>query len=145
MAKSYLLALLLIFTACKKENSQQATPMERTDFFSNDKDLHQKIQAALEKRSRNERLERIESVSYIDSRKKSFAFVFYRSNLGSSNIVVQKEYLGGNKIAVSTVKCDGAYCDCKVKTIISNNGDVSVDCSCTSCTMLTNTAIIPSN
>ena len=143
MKKLVVLAGIMILVACNKENNPQPPPMSRTDFFSNEKDLQQKIQTALDQHRPGEKLERIESISYIDSRNKSFAFVFYRSNKGSSNVVIQKQYLGRDQYAVNSVKCDGAGCDCKVKTIIGNNGDVTLDCSCSSCTMLVNTVAAP--
>lgn len=140
----FIVAGIMMLTACHKENNPQLPSILRTDFFKSDEEAQKKIQTVLDQHSPGEKLERIESVSYIDSKNKSYAFVFYRSNKGSSNVVLEQPYLNGQKLAMSSVKCDGEYCDCKVKTIISNNGDVTLDCSCSSCTMLiNNTAAVP--
>jgi hypothetical protein len=139
MRKLYFFFCLTILVSCAKISEKKSVAMERTDFFKDEKELYQTIQTALDTHSLGEKLQTIQSISYIDSRKKSFAFVFYTSDKGSSNIAIKKDYTGGGEEAlISTIKCDGAYCTCKVKTIIDDQGDVNVDCSCTSCTMLIN-------
>lgn len=80
--------------------------------------------------------EALESVSYIDSKTKSYAFVFYRSTKGVENIVIEQEYTGTVVSNIKTIKCAGEDCDCKVVTVISDEGDVTVDCTCHSCEMI---------
>jgi len=140
----FIVAGILVLTACQKENNPQLPAVSRTIFFKNDTEALQKIQMVLDQRSPGEKLERIESVSYIDSKNKSYAFVFYKSNKCTSNVILQQQYLNGQALALSSVTCSGTDCNCQVKTIISNSGDVTLDCSCSSCTMLVNTVAAPS-
>ncbi|MDP1764952.1 MAG: hypothetical protein Q8L07_13810 [Sediminibacterium sp.] len=143
MKTLFILAGMIILTACQKENNQRLPAVSRTIFFKNNADASRKIQTVLDQRSLGEKLERIESVSYIDSKDKSYAFVFYTSNKGSGNVILQQQYLNGQALALSSVTCSGTNCNCQVKTIISNSGSVTLDCSCSSCTMLINTVAGP--
>ncbi len=132
----FIVAVMIMLAACHKENNPPS--MSRTDFFNNELEAAQKVQSLLDRRSKGEKLERIENISYIDSKNKSYAFVFYQSNKGFSNIVLQQQYLNGQKSAMTSVTCAGSNCSCKVSTTISNAGDVTVGCSCSSCTMMVN-------
>lgn len=138
------MAGIMILTACQKENNPQLPAVSRAIFFRNDADASRKIQMVLDQRSPGEKLERIESISYIDSKNKSYAFVFYTSNKGTGRAILQQRYLNGQALTLSSVTCSGTDCNCQVKTIISNSGDVTLDCSCSSCTMLINTVAAPS-
>lgn len=140
----FIMAGIMILTACQKENNPQLPAVSRTIFFKNDADASRKIQMVLDQRSPGEKLERIESISYIDSKNKSYAFVFYTSNKGTGRVILQQRYLNGQALTLSSVTCSGTDCNCQVKTIISNSGDVTLDCSCSSCTMLINTVAAPS-
>lgn len=138
----YLLILLILVTACTKNNS--TSNPTRTDFFAHEKDAFQKVQQALLQHNKNEQLLQIENITYVDATQKTYAFVFYRSNMGSSNIVFQRSNNAAARTddGVTSIKCEGEDCDCKVKTIISREGDVTVDCTCKSCTMLINQNIL---
>lgn len=138
------MAGIMILTACQKENNPQLPAVSRTIFFKNDADASRKIQMVLNQRSPGEKLERIESISYIDSKNKSYAFIFYTSNKGTGKVILQQQYLNGQALTLSSVTCSGTDCNCQVKTIISNSGSVTLDCSCSSCTMLINTVAAPS-
>lgn len=140
----FIMAGIMILTACQKENNPQLPAVSRTIFFKNDADASRKIQMVLDQRSPGEKLERIESISYIDSKNKSYAFVFYTSNKGTGRVILQQRYLNGQALTLSSVTCSGTDCNCQVKTIISNSGSVTLDCSCSSCTMLINTVAAPS-
>lgn len=140
----FIMAGIMILTACQKENNPQLPAVSRAIFFRNDADASRKIQMVLDQRSPGEKLERIESISYIDSKNKSYAFVFYTSNKGTGRAILQQRYLNGQALTLSSVTCSGTDCNCQVKTIISNSGDVTLDCSCSSCTMLINTVAAPS-
>lgn len=140
----FIMAGIMILTACQKENNPQLPAVSRAIFFKNDADASRKIQMVLDQRSPGEKLERIESISYIDSKNKSYAFVFYTSNKGTGRAILQQRYLNGQALTLSSVTCSGTDCNCQVKTIISNSGDVTLDCSCSSCTMLINTVAAPS-
>ncbi len=140
----FIMAGIMILTACQKENNPQLPAVSRTIFFKNDADASRKIQMVLNQRSPGEKLERIESISYIDSKNKSYAFIFYTSNKGTGKVILQQQYLNGQALTLSSVTCSGTDCNCQVKTIISNSGSVTLDCSCSSCTMLINTVAAPS-
>lgn len=140
----FIMAGIMILTACQKENNPKLPAVSRTIFFKNDADASRKIQMVLDQRSLGEKLERIESISYIDSKNKSYAFIFYTSNKGTGRVILQQRYLNGQALTLSSVTCSGTDCNCQVKTIISNSGDVTLDCSCSSCTMLINTVAAPS-
>lgn len=139
----FIMAGIMILTACQKENNPQLPAVSRTIFFKNDADASRKIQMVLNQRSPGEQLERIESISYIDSKNKSYAFIFYTSNKGTGKVILQQQYLNGQALTLSSVTCSGTDCNCQVKTIISNSGSVTLDCSCSSCTMLINTVAAP--
>lgn len=125
--------------ACNKENIRNKAA-DRSDFFKNDRDALTKIQHYLNAYEKGEQVSKIVSVSYIDSKDKSYAFVFYTSNLGQGNLVIEREYGededDDTSIGGRSIKCEGEYCNCKVRSIIADNGTVTLDCSCTSCTML---------
>lgn len=140
----FIMAGIMTLTACQKENNPQLPAVSRTIFLKNDADASRKIQMVLDQRSPGEKLERIESISYIDSKNKSYAFVFYTSNKGTGRVILQQRYLNGQALTLSSVTCSGTDCNCQVKTIISNSGSVTLDCSCSSCTMLINTVAAPS-
>ncbi|MEK7198947.1 MAG: hypothetical protein AAB212_03375 [Bacteroidota bacterium] len=144
MKMLFIMAGIMILTACQKENNPQLPAVSRTIFFKNDADASRKIQMVLNQRSPGEKLERIESISYIDSKNKSYAFIFYTSNKGTGKVILQQQYLNGQALTLSSVTCSGTDCNCQVKTIISNSGSVTLDCSCSSCTMLINTVAAPS-
>jgi hypothetical protein len=137
--------LILVLASCQKNANTVSVLYDRPVFFENDREMMQTVQAALDQAALGEKLERVEHISYIDSKQKSYAFVFYQSNKGSNNVVIQKQYLPDNKVALSSVRCEGLDCNCQVKTIIDNNGGVSVDCSCSSCTMLVNSYTVTAN
>lgn len=132
------IAGMFFSAACTKENSNLSYGQQRTDFFTSVTDMRQQVQAVLSRYDRREQLEKIEAISYVDGRNKSYAFVFYQSNRGKRNLVFEHQYLGQKLTAVKSIKCEGENCDCKVLTVISDSGNVSVSCSCTSCTMLVN-------
>ncbi len=100
--------------------------------------MFQTIQAAIRGQHPDDQLLEINSISYIDSKDKSYALVFYRSNRKSGNLLLEQKYEKGIRVSSTATTCEGANCNCKVVTTISNEGDVKVNCSCTSCTMLIN-------
>jgi len=130
--------VILLLAGCSKDNSNQLPSATRKDFFTTGQDTLHAVQAIVNGYGRGEHLKKIESISYIDSKNKSYAFVFYSSDKGISNVVIEQQYIGGKKTASQSIKCDGASCDCKVLTVIGDDGSVSVNCSCTSCSMIIN-------
>ncbi len=138
MKKLFIICALTALTGCSKEKTTGLTNIPQRNFFKTDAEAFRQVQQQISKFAPGEKLQSIQSISYINSRNKSFAFIFYRSNKGASNVVIRKEYVNDQEIEMTSVKCDGEYCDCKVKTIIDNAGNITLDCSCSSCTMLIN-------
>lgn len=114
------------------------------EFFKSQADMSGQIQSFIAKRFPNEILKEISHVSYIDSRDKSYALVFFQSNKRSGNLLLEKKYQNGVLYAASGTSCEGVGCNCEVITTISNAGDVTVKCSCSSCTMLVTETAAPS-
>lgn len=130
--------MILIFSlagllACKKEQTQAP----RADFFKDEQDALKTVQNILDKRPGIEHINKVSSISYIDTRTKSVAFVFYESDKGLQNIVFQKDRTSLQTNNYSITKCEGEECACKVNAVISDNGDVTMSCSCKSCSMVT--------
>ena len=140
MKNILVIACILFLSACNKVNEQKMPLVQEHDFFKDKTDMQQMVQIALQKLSPGEKLEGVESVSYIDSKDKRYAFVFYRSNKRAGNVVLQKQYVNSQLVAASASTCEGADCACQVTTIISNSGTVTLGCSCKSCTLLTTTS-----
>ncbi len=128
--------VILLLSGCSKNNSTQLPSATRKDFFTTGEDTLHAVQAIVNGYGRGEHLKRINSISYIDSKNKSYAFIFYSSDRGTGNVVIEQHYAGGIKTNSQSIKCDGSGCDCKVLTIIDDDGNVSVDCSCKSCAMI---------
>lgn len=135
-----LLFLLLVLTAfaCQKQTTQNPNPQIRPDFFSGQDDVNRTVALALDKEGQGAKLQKIQSISYLDSGENSWAILAYQTDRGNSNLVIKKETVGDGSYKVSTIKCDGASCDCLVRVVIGNDGGVTVGCNCSSCTMLIN-------
>lgn len=138
----YLPVILILFIACTKKSPENKNI--RTDFFISESDAFNKVQLALQQHNPKEQLVHIDNITYVDASQKTYAFVFYHSNMGNSNIVFQRNNHTTARAdgGVTSIKCEGEDCDCKVKTVITREGDVNVDCSCKSCTMLINQSIL---
>lgn len=144
MKKFLLIAGLTLFVfACKKEDNKQIPISAKHEFFKSRADMTNQIQSFVTQRFPNETLAEISHVSYIDSRDKSYALVFFKSNKRSGNLLLERKYKNGVLLAASGTSCEGVGCNCQVVTTISNEGDVTVKCSCSSCTMLINETVTP--
>ncbi|MBH2005678.1 MAG: hypothetical protein I8H66_13415 [Sphingobacteriia bacterium] len=141
--KSILLFLCLITVvySCKKEQESFIPISTKHEFFKSRADMVSQIQSFVSQRFPNETLDEISHVSYINSRDKSYALVFFKSNKRSSNLLLEHKYKNGVLLAASGTSCEGVGCNCQVITTISNEGDVAVKCSCSSCTMLVNETV----
>lgn len=135
MKTIYIFTVMLLLASCSKEVVHNRAA-NRVDFFADDRDALCKVQRYAASFGRKELVNKILSVSYIDSERKSYAFVFYESDHGAGNMVIEQEYNGGMVLFSKSIKCEGESCSCKVKSIIGDNGDITLDCSCSSCTML---------
>lgn len=130
-----LLIILLAFSAaaCSKVSNDHS-------FFKDPNEITVLVKRTIQKLGLDGDFISIDRVSYLQSGKNSFAFVFYSSTKGSKSIVVKKETEtnlvdGGGSVTV----CQDGSCDCKVKAIINNDGTIDVGCSCSSCKMVTTT------
>lgn len=128
-----LLIILLAFSAaaCSKVSTDHS-------FFKDPNEITVLVKRAIQKLGLDGELVSIDRVSYLQSGKSSFAFVFYSSTKGSKSIVVKKE-VQTNLVGGSVTVCQDGTCDCKVKAIINNDGTIDVGCSCSSCKMVTTT------
>ena len=134
---------LLMFFACKKEDSSAIPTSANHVFFKNHSDMVQQIQSVISQRYPSDTLHEITNVSYIDSKDRSYALVFYKSSKRSGNLLLERKYNGDVLYAYSTGTCEGVGCTCQVITNISSAGDVKISCSCSSCTMLINQTALP--
>ena len=141
--------LLVFFTlalfSCRKSENPNIPVASSHVFFKDQRQMIQTIETVIHQRYPTEKLQEITHVSYIDSKDKSYALVFYRSSRKAGNLLLEKQYDKGVLVSSTSSTCEGADCNCKVVTTISNNGDVKVNCSCSSCTLLTdqNTVVNP--
>ena len=141
--KNLLLLTAIVFAlACTKTDQAKIPTSASHVFFRNETEMNNTVQTALEKLSPGEKMEAIKNVSYIDSKDKSYALVFYRSNKRAGNLLLERRYQNGVLFSATSITCEGASCACKVLTTISDAGSVTVNCSCSSCTMLTNNTVI---
>lgn len=134
--------VLALVLSCKKEGSSIPTSATHV-FFRNRSDMVQQIQSVIAQRYPGEALGEITHVSYIDSRDKSYALVFYKSNKRSGNLLLERTYHKAVLYSASSGTCEGVGCNCQVITTISSSGDVKISCSCSSCTMLVTRTALP--
>ncbi len=139
MQKLFLFACLVWLSSCAKTGNDYSNSLpSKRPFFKNGDEAFDLVKSQVRRFHIDENLKSIDSISYMFSANKSYAFVFYTSNKGSSNMVIQKSYVQNVAQNVTTTKCSGTSCSCQVMAIISNTGNVDVSCSCPSCTMTTN-------
>jgi len=133
----------LVISSCKKEDPSLIPTAATHVFFKNQSDMQQQIQSVVTNRYPSEHLEEITHVSYIDSRDKSYALVFYKTEKRSGNLLLKQEFKNGVLLSTSTGTCEGVGCNCQVVTTITSSGEVKISCSCSSCTMLVNETVAP--
>lgn len=144
IAMKYAILLFCLFAlvlSCKKDELPLIPTAATHVFFKNQSDMHQKIQSLVTDRYPAEHLQEITHVSYIDSRDKSYALVFYKTEKRSGNLLIGQTFEKGTLVSTSTGTCEGVGCNCQVVTTISSSGDVKISCSCSSCTMLVNETV----
>lgn len=127
----FVLSVLIVFCACRKELKYDPTKEVKRHFFKSNTQAFQIVQDALYKIHPGERLEVIESISYSHSSNHSYAFVFYKSNKESNNLVIQRDYdEDENLIGGGVVSCEGSQCNCRVKGIFGQDGTITLECTC---------------
>lgn len=138
-----LCCLFALVLSCKKEKPSLIPTAATHVFFKNQSDMQQQIRSVITGRYPSEHLQEITHVSYIDSRDKSYALVFYKTEKRSGNLLLEQEFKNGVLLSSSTGTCEGLGCNCQVVTTITSSGDVKISCSCSSCTMLVNETVAP--
>lgn len=138
--KTYLIlsSLLIIVLSCKKSDRNfENETLNNGSFFSSKSEAKEKLKFELERRHSNEKLLDIHSISYINSDSARYAIIFYSTNTGIHNILFEKSNTPSEAEQFRITTCDGFDCACKVNVTIDNQGKVIVNCSCTSCLMIT--------
>ncbi len=142
MQKLLLIACLVWLSACTKSGNDYSNSLpSQRPFFKNGNEAFTLVKSQVSRFHKDENLKTIDSISYMYSPNRSYAFVFYTSSKGTSNMVIQKSYVQDVAQDVTVTKCSGPSCNCQVMAIISNSGNVDVSCSCSSCTMTINNAL----
>lgn len=134
----FLTTILICLFACNKADLKiKDESFISGPFFTNKSELKEKLSIELKKRKNNEKLIDIESVSYINSDSANYAIIFYNTNTGRHNILFEKSIEPIETEQFKVTSCDGFNCTCKVNVIIDNEGRVIVNCTCSSCIMIT--------
>ncbi|MBA4260156.1 MAG: hypothetical protein C0446_13410 [Chitinophaga sp.] len=134
----FVTTILICLFACNKADLKfENKSFNSSPFFTNKSELKEKLSIELKKRKTNEKLIDIESISYINSDSSNYAIIFYNTNSGRHNILFEKSIKPGENEQFKVTSCDGFNCTCKVNVIIDNEGRVIVNCTCSSCIMIT--------
>lgn len=135
--KLFVYALFVLFLSCNKSEILSDQDVEnRKLVFSSKKEAFDQVRHYLHENYPNETLYSIENISYIHNRSKTMAIVFYQTNTGTHNMLVERSYTNEESLGNRVTVCEGTECQCKVTAIIDNQGNVTVDCNCGSCAMI---------
>lgn len=129
--------LIILFSCKKSDRNFDNETLNKGPFFSSKADVKEKLKVELERRNSTEKLLDIQSISYINSDSARYAIIFYSTNTGSHNILYEKSNYPSETEQFRITTCDGFDCACKVNVTIDNQGKVIVNCTCTSCLMIT--------
>lgn len=132
----YFLAIfLLIVPACRKSSS--LLPKKEEAFFSSKEEAADKVNGFTRQQTRLVKAGNITTISYIHTTTKTYAFVFYDTGEGPQNLVITRSYSSSGEVQKESAStCNGATCNCQVQATIDNQGNVSIGCSCSSCTLV---------
>lgn len=137
MQKIVWISLVLLITSCTKH--MDATPSRQNKvFFASPDEASEIVKAMVHKYNPGETFQAIDRISYLYAGSDVYAFVFYRTDVKTTNLVVHKKYEVGVQTMMESWKCQGQDCDCLILATIGNDGSVTVKCTCPSCTMLVN-------
>lgn len=134
--------LLLVFfflstLACRKSEAIQADGfVEKNPVFSSIKEASDQIAQYLHEHYPTEKLFSVGNISYIHTANRSLAIVFYQTNTGEHNILFEKDNSSTESFSNRVTVCEGTSCNCKVTAVIDNQGNVTIDCNCSSCAMI---------
>jgi hypothetical protein len=136
-AKLLLVFLFLSALACRKSEALQADGVfQRNLIFSSAKEAKDQIEAYLHEHYPTEKLYSVGNISYIHTSTRTMAIVFYQTNTGEHNMLFEKNDSNTESISNRVTVCEGSSCNCKVTAVIDNRGNVTIDCNCSSCAMI---------
>ncbi|MGV3596046.1 MAG: hypothetical protein ACO1NK_12410 [Sediminibacterium sp.] len=131
--------LILLTISCKKSNNDfDEIALKQTSIFSSKEEARQKVQQFLNDKIPGETLLDIENISYVHTPTRVLALVFYQTNTGAHNLVIEKTSHQVAEMRGETITvCDGDSCACRVTAKIDNQGNVDIGCNCSSCLLIT--------
>lgn len=140
----YLLLIVLAFNGCTKSSKdQELTSLTERVFFESEDAAFQKTQEVLAHFNPQEKLLKIDNIEYHKAGDKIVAILFYHSNLGLSNVLMEKNYAitssGTYKEQyLSSLKCSNncGSNPCQVEGHFDNSGQLLyAQCTCSNCKM----------
>lgn len=135
--KPLFVALSLFFLSCSKSGVQDEKQLSaQQPIFSSQKQAFDKIGQYLARQYPTEKLYTIDNISYIHTDSKTMAIVFYQTNTGEHNMLVERSSTSEESFGGRVTVCEGTQCNCKVTAVIDNQGNVTIDCNCGSCAMI---------
>lgn len=135
--KLFICSLLIVFLSCSKSelvNNQDLAVS--SPIFSSKKQAFDQVDQYLSKHYPAETLYSVDNISYIHTEAKTMAIVFYQTNTGEHNMLVEKTSTSTESFSNRVTVCEGTECNCKVTAVIDRQGNVSIDCNCGSCAMI---------
>ncbi|MDP3393004.1 hypothetical protein [Sediminibacterium sp.] len=133
----YLIVISMLLACNKNESSKQTDSFSNAEFFLNKLDAKQQLTKILNKRNPTEKIRDIQTISYIKSDSSTLAIIFYTTNTGNHNILLEKKPSTQLIDQYSITFCEGYECTCKVTVLIDNQGKVTTNCSCVYCALVT--------
>lgn len=131
--------LTILCLSCQKSNRDYTHLIQQEKKLIASKEVaFQRVTQYLAKQFPQEQLLRIGDVSFVHSSRKIVALIFYQTQTGEHNLVIEQE-VGDNEVVAGEKlsTCYGDDCTCKVRVMVDNNGNVDVGCNCSSCYMVT--------
>lgn len=138
-SKIFFLILTLVFLGCRKPNQDYAHLIQQEKKIVASKEAaFERVTQYLAKQFPEEALLQINHVSFVHGSHKIVALIFYQTQTGEHNLVIEQE-LGEseNVMGEKLSTCYGDDCTCKVRVMVDNNGNVEMGCNCSSCYMVT--------
>ncbi|MES2328207.1 MAG: hypothetical protein V4539_01305 [Bacteroidota bacterium] len=137
MKKLFVILILFSAAACSKVSNHQIRHSAEP-FFKNAEEANALVKSVIQKLHLKGEFTSIEHVTYLQSGKSAFAFIFYASTCGTKSMVAQKTMTDDESVGFPSVTvCQDGSCDCKVKAILNSDGDIGIGCSCNSCRVVT--------
>ncbi len=133
----YLIVISMLLACNKNESSKQTDSFSNAEFFLNKLDAKQQLTKILNKRNPTEKIRDIQTISYIKSDSSTLSIIFYTTNTGNHNILLEKKPSTKLIEQYSITFCEGHECTCKVTVSIDNQGKVTTNCSCVYCALVT--------